>query len=254
MSKAVDLDDYVLETIAFLRRARTPIAFSRCLCQIVNNLGFSDFDIIQLGKRNSITCILTTLPEKFYQTYFEEELHKYDLTIACLYKAKKTLFHSEVYQFIEKCPIDIDLIRKNFQSHELMEHYGYYDAYYNPMTNQHTNSKIVVSILSEGVKRQEFRRLILEKKLQISSLSKVIDTLLFQQGLMEKTVSTKTLSPAEINIMNAIGRDSMTQKQAAETLGITVRTVEKHCENIKKVLNKPTISGCLFKAIKENLI
>ena len=62
------------------------------------------------------------------------------------------------------------------------------------------------------------------------------------------------LTDKQMSILVAMGKYSMTQQQAADFVGVAESTVKSYCKVIKKSLNKRTMAGAVFEAVRLGII
>ena len=254
-----ELNIFKEETLHALQMPRTATAFTNTLQRIVNDLGFSHFDITQVGSNLDLDIMLSTLPQPMLATYITEQLDKYDLSSEYINASLSPVFYSDFFHHFSTSPVLVEKIRKNLLIHELMKNYGFHDAYCCPIQKNNSDNKFIFSIHSEDEKSDEFKQLTMNRRAKIASLSGVVCNLLSESSFLHSTDMAKKnnavkLSRKQIAILEAMGKYSMTQQQAADYVGLSESTVKSYCKLIKNKLGKKTLNGAIFEALRLGII
>jgi DNA-binding CsgD family transcriptional regulator len=253
--KLSELEQFKFTTIGSLRASvRMPNkaeAFIRAVQTIVYTLGFSNFSISYVGIDSSADVPLSTTPASLLQTYFAEKMYEGDFASEYLDDAISPIYHSDIYQYLSQSPYKPKIIERTFLINELMHNYFFYDALCCPLTNYHSNRKIIFCILSEGEKPNEFKRQTLDCRAKIIYLANIANSFLPQLLSVAKAVkkNKSTLTKRQKDVLYAL-IGGMTQAEAAAYLGLRHLTVETYCKEIRQRLGAPTTIAAVGEAIR----
>ncbi|ARN76176.1 helix-turn-helix transcriptional regulator [Oceanicoccus sagamiensis] len=250
-----ELKSFKEESLHVLRMARTPKSFTQVTQKIMSDLDFSNFDITVVGNDLDLKCILSTMPKTLLATYVAEELGRGDLANECISLSSAPMYYSDIYEYISISPVRLSQFETTMQSYNLMADYSFYDSFCSPFQYR-PDKKMIFSIVSEATKPEDFKRLVLDRRAKITSLLNIVFELLNQSDFLpiDDIKETHSLTNKQLAILEAMGKYSMTQQQAADYARLTESTVKSYCKLIKAKLGVSTMAGAVFEAVRLGLI
>ena len=256
MTQSKELIAFKNEVGQTLGMPKTLRAFRNTVQHIVNNLGFSHFDITHIGGGDGLEVVTSNVPAALLDTYFEQDFSTNDIINDFLCCALTPQYFYNLYQFILRSPAHIEQMERSSMIYELMCNYRFYDSYSCPAHDQKSEKKLVFSVHAEGVKPDQFKKLVSDREAKIIALSRLIYARLNVSCflLSDTTENIAKLNKGEIAILEAMGKHSMTQQQAADFAGLAESTVKTYCKHIKEKLGKRTISGAIYEALRLGII
>lgn len=250
-----ELTTFKNDTRISLQRAATYEAFQNTLQQIIESMGFSNFDITLIEENLNLTIAMSTMPSSLLESYFSEQYDKHDLTIKYSTMPEYSPYYSDLRQYLSKSPAKITDIAKTLAVYDLMSSFNLHDAY--SRSEWHNNHQLMFSVMTEGLRPEEFKRLLTDRRSRISFLSTLTCELLTLPKFLPHTSNSKNiagLTKKQIEIIAAMGKHSMTQQQAADHVGLAEATVRLYCHEIKQKLGVKTMPGAVFEAIRLGII
>ena len=249
---AAELEMFKAESLDVLRDVRSKEELSAYLKFILNGLDLSGHDIMHLTSDSQHYGTITTMPGDLIEIYDAESMGEHDIAFECLNTSSTSMYYSDICEYLRKSPIRINSIDKALKPYDLLQDFGINDILCIPVNNVLTKGKTVFSVLAEDISPRKFKNQTLKLRQKLTFLANVVNSQISKIDSLCKDSNmeqSKVLTKRQLDVLEALGRHSMTQQQAARWLGISIRTIETHCEEIKKKLCKSTMPGAVFEAI-----
>ena len=199
-------------------------------------------------------------PHQMTDIYFEKKLYGLDMVLNIARNDNGPFFQSMIKDFVKDVPFMTGKIRENREICKLYEKFGHDDLYYVPL-GEHTgndNGRVVLYVGIEDMDGAYFKAHIKRCKHVVRDLGDAInyvgtrkfpDSFLF----LRKTQEIK-ITPRPLRVLETLAADDLTLLEAAEKLGISIHTADKHSAAVRSALNTRTIQGAVYKAKKLGLI
>ena len=251
-----------IDQIAFYRdltSARDMSDFMTRILKVVNRLGFSDYSFARLALQEDVERPVTTLPEEMPKNYREEAFYEHDMLLDYVAGGNTApLFQSQIGKSIDQAPFLTETYIRNRDIFKLNWSFGYNDSYLIPMLAHSDSGPVLFSITSKDMKGEEFQRRTNLCKPILHLLGEAVDyigTTKFPRFFLGHADQRDiVITPRPLLLLSALARDDLTLKEAAEKLGISVDTANKHIAAAKRALGVNTQAAAIYGAIKEGLI
>lgn len=247
--------DFRAEILSQLQRSKSAEFFLKEPLKLVNRLGFSDIDIMQVStKEPYIHFVASSLPKDIFETYQQEELYRDDIVPDVLMRSIGFIYRSNIYEYIFNAPFSSIRFDRNRVIDELWESYGYSNCYCMPLTPQEVDTRLVVSVLEKDTTQSEFRHRVNRQRLRLKELYLIMDELTPQCKFLTPIKNESTiLQDGDAELIKSfciLG----TAQQVADHLNLEITTVNNKMTRIKKALGASSIANAVYNAIKEGLI
>jgi Autoinducer binding domain len=134
----------------------------KCIHDIIVDLGFTDFSIVNMNAISMCQLQLETMPAKMVESYYDKRLYTDDITVTRAVKNSDAFFASELYKWIDSAPIENDLTENMTAIDELYKSYEYHDSYHIPF--EIDNDQLLLTITSRAMAAADFNQLINERR------------------------------------------------------------------------------------------
>ena len=261
-----DLESYKKDVLLRLRTAKSQKEFVSRLLACVRDLNFSDFDICKARvdpaeKQIHLESLLTSMPKTTIDVYMQEDAHLYDITLDFMVRSSSPVYVSKILQHINNCQFDAFIYDDSRVIYNLMESFGYGDAYVVPVPiDNDSSNKFLISFLAKDRSIDEFRKNAEKVRLQITRLVSVLKELLTKPGFIKTILITDTnnkkpvLKKEDIEILKAYATFAKTAEQVGQALDITPRKVKGRMDKIKAILGAHSPMGTVYLAIKRGYL
>lgn len=256
MNNVSKISQFKSDTLMSLKSTQSPQALKEETLKILNNIGFSDFDLSLLSYDSPANSLASTLPVGLNETYCQEGMYEYDVALECLLQNPGPIFFSDIYKYLAAFPYSSVRNQKNKLIHELMINYGYADGYCIPTQVKGSSDKLTFFVLAKDESSANIKSLAKEERAKLNHLINTFSFLMAQPKILRGFTSDSrpVLTTRQREVLNALANFARTNQEVAEQLGITVRTVAKHVEDIKLSLGARSIPNAVSLAIGYGLI
>lgn len=151
-------------------------------------------------------------------------------------------------------------ILQNRQIGSLIRSFGYSDFFIIPIGECILRSRILLEVATKDDNISNFRDHVKSCKNALQLLAEAIDYIgrrKFPKIFMYKILSEPNevrMTPQRLKVLETLAAGDKTLPQAADHLGISIHTINKHIAEARKALGASTIPGAVYKAIKTGLI
>ncbi len=232
--------------------------------QCIQELGFSDFDYqLVLGEGHvNIESDLSTLPNDLLACYVDAQLHKYDMLVDYVLCNENPIFIKTIYEHIASLPFETERIRQNKFVRQLLKRFEYEDSYSMPIHYNDKNSGekevFLFSVFCEKKSSESLKTLVKRKEAELTCLKNVFCTLWYKKYFKPEGSKPKKavnlLSTRQTEILQHFAIHGPSSKRVGDLLCRSSRTIEKHAENIRKILNVRTTTEAVVIGINKGLI
>lgn len=241
-----------------LARAKNISEFNQRILSIISRFGLTDFAFGRLNNLGIQTGSLHTTHQEFLKIYESEEFHPYNLVVKHGHVATTPIFTSAIERYINDSPFETETFKRNHDLIRLCKCYGYYDFYNIPIKAFNGTGNAMLSVSTKKLASQGFQHQIAKHEQDLDQLTRAIDyvgTRKFPSSFLNsKELSDIMVTPKPLELLNTLAKDNITLKNAANQLGISLDTANKHIANIKHALGANTQAAAVYRAIKEGLI
>ncbi|TQV68001.1 hypothetical protein FKG94_24515 [Exilibacterium tricleocarpae] len=251
-----------IDQIAFYRdltSAKDMSDFMTRILGVVNRLGFSDYSFARLALKEDVERPVTTLPEEMPKNYREEAFYEHDMLLDYVAGGNTApLFQSQIGKSIDQAPFLTETYKRNRDILNFNWSFGYNDSYLIPMHAHNGGGPVLFSITSKDMKIEEFQRRTNLCKPVLHLLGEAVDyigTTKFPRFFLGHADQRDiVITPRPLLLLSALAREDLTLKEAADKLGISIDTANKHIAAAKRALGVNTQAAAIYGAIKEGLI
>lgn len=231
--------------------------FKRRVLMLVNNLGFSDFLFTHLDTSYELHGKVTSLPADLLDTYYSESFYRHDLLWKYLEQNDAPIFQSVLNTYVRAAPIKISQITSNQALADLTESYGYADYYILPAKSQ-LGGRSALAIHSAKVSPRAFQDRVATCQPNLELLCCAVDyicAIRFAQAVTKLGRNTAIgLSARPVELLKHLAVNDCTLGQAAQRMGITVKTAAVHINTVRKAFGVSTSPAAVLQAIKHRFI
>lgn len=240
-----------------LKNALSPATTQKVLDNAIRELEFTHYQLGFVTNNNTeYVHIFDNLPQSLQWTLTAEENAIAPIKHAYLSADAPNLFYSEVYKYQRENPTSI--AQQNFAEHvhAILEDFGFDEiwtrVYSAPNPVNHSPVTMLFSVAAIDQSIAVFRKLLMRRRGELSVLIRHI----FNATVPLLTMQQESVKLRETyaQILTLMGRDSMTQQQTAEALGLTESTVKTYCKLIKRALGKSTLAGAVYEATRLGIV
>lgn len=230
----------------------------RRISNIVQRLGFSDFNYQPLLAAQSERPILSTLPATLLDHYFSKRLYFLDMNLQCARQNSDPFYHSSVHDYVAKAPFKTDTTQCMKTISETNKNYGYYDFYSIPTNSHNNNQRVLLTVTLRGASPMDLKRIVAECSADLQLLCEAIDFVTNQRFaadfLGDDTRKKHVINPKPLRVLNALANNDLTINQVAEKLCISVVTANQHLKTVRKSLGTQTNYAAIKLALRYGLI
>ncbi|MEJ2417472.1 MAG: hypothetical protein P8Y45_11175 [Exilibacterium sp.] len=247
-----------------LKACKDLAEFRYSTLQCIQNLGFSDFDYqLVLGEGHvNIESDLSTVPNDLLACYVDAQLHKYDMLVDYVLCNENPIFIKTIYEHIASLPFETERIRQNKFVRQLLKRFEYEDSYSMPIHHNDKNSGekevFLFSVFCEKKSSECLKALVKRKEEELTCLKDVFYTLWYKKYFKPEGSKPKKavnlLSTRQTEILQHFAIHGPSSKRVGDLLCRSSRTIEKHAENIRKILNVRTTTEAVVIGINKGLI
>ncbi|MBL4800481.1 MAG: autoinducer binding domain-containing protein [Emcibacter sp.] len=231
---------------------RSQQEFTNKISDILERLGFTGFSFTALTPAPYL--LYTSLSEAFLQTYHAEGFMVDDYDVR--YRGTGPTFRSAISQYMAAAPVETSDMARNREIGDLYKSHGLYDSYLIPVTS--AGDRFVFCVTTQTKNIANFHDKITAHAPRLLLLAKLI----LQSGKRKfKATFDRAANPPKIKItpkplrvLQTLALDDLTLIQAAEKLGISIHTADKHSAVSKQAFGASTLHGAVYKAIQANMI
>lgn len=242
----------------FFAESSDVLAFARRIRNSVERMGFSDFSYHRVECKSSTDDCMYTTPKRLAEYYDGEGAWQYDPVLLHCATEDKPIFRSTVNRYIERAPFSNEAFTRILKLRDYTAGLGFFDYYHRSLRTTNGNGNAVLSVTARNVRVGEFHSRIAKREEELNLLTRVIDyvgSLKFPQYFMDTSESREVvISPRPLVLLHVLARSDVTVSQAADQLGISVSSVNKHIAALKQAFGAKTLWGALYKATKAGLI
>jgi len=240
-----------------LAKRRTLQGFFKTIQGLLKPYGMSDFALI-LSKGDGFQR-LWMHPEKEPDKYREGRLHEADFNVRHCMNSDELMLQSWVNSFVEKAPVEDELIATNKdirRSLESISIYNYGGIGFSPSGAGGDRARAIFSFSAKGAPSDwvEIRaRRHADQLRKIGQAVEYIGSLHHGMNLGGKSRGNQLIPNKPLELLRLIAAD-LTLGDAAAVMNITTGTANQHMYIAKKCLGAHTQAGAVVKAIKQGLI
>lgn len=235
-----------------LERVRTFDYFIQQIRSIVTDLGFSHYEFSLLSENNGVETLTNILPTQMVAVYFSEQLYKYDLLVEHVYDSKQPVFQSAVDKLLAHENF-CDRIKKNLIIKELMNDYGFFDAFCLPVSIPDTNRKILFSVMSENTELNIFKRNVIEQRARLGHLAQSFYRIAIK-NFPRKFPFKSLLTKRQTDVLQTVLNREAPMDEIAKDLNISISTLYRHIDNAKEAFGTTSTYKLLGMAQEKGLI
>ena len=255
-----DSDTHFKALHSELSYSRTLDDFTQRIQKIIGDIGFSDFMFIRLNRLwldDSRHGLLHSFPDELMRIYHERKIYETDLILLYGKDNTQPIFSSEVYDYIDKAPFEIGLVKKNRTLLQLYRRFGYFEHYVIPIPALNGSGNVQLLLTRNGIDKKKFQSLAEPVLHSCRSLCKAIDsvsTTRFRSSFIDSENNPVSITRKPLHILHQLANTDMNIKEPASEMSISPITAHQHIATARKVLRVKTNIAAVTKAIKSGLI
>ncbi len=259
--KREEVRKYEIELYKFLSRIREFRKFKSCIVEELFELGFGHWAYSQLDLPDSLTVSehLGTINEELLDIYMHEAYYECDLTLQHANRSDRPVFQSDIESFIKSSPVETESLKRCTSLLKLNKNFGYTDYYSIPLKSQGKNdSRTLFTVTTTNKDSGDFRSRVIRNAGKLHALGRIINDL----GLLNfpgiftgsKNKYEKFIKSQPFNLLVTMAKHDLPLNMAADRLGISLSTAEKHIQNIRQSLGAKTNYGAYEIALKRGFV
>lgn len=257
---SLDRESYYRDVCDELMRSRTIDELALRIHDIVKDLGLTDFLFMRLERqwRTDSKCgLLFSLPQELMHAYHEE--HMYDIDLVLPYGKANTqpIFSSQIYEYIDNAPFELDLTQKNRRLLKLYKRFNFLEHAVLPMTACNDSGNVLLMLTSAGTGKEALQQQITPIMPKCRLLCKAIDfvcTKMFQSTFIDKKDNPIAITRKQLTLLRRLVNSDITISNLASDMCISPITAHQHIAAVRKALHVKTNIGAVVKAIRAGLV
>jgi len=253
-------DDYERDLFQWLVNAKDYRKFERRVADELSTFKLNGWAYIRLDIpiQLSASDTLGTICKEHSRSYDEGGFYECDLLIQHVNESMLPVFKSDIDNYVQNSPFVTADMKRYKELSKLNESYGCNDSYCIPLANAKREGRALFALNSKGMHEQTFKSVVNDKSAILKAIGRAINDAgvinfpdLFTDG---KRAFEKMVNSQPFNLLVTMVKYDLTLNQAADRLGISVNTAQKHISNIRRALNAKTNYGAYETALRQGLI
>lgn len=252
-----------LRPLQDIKNVRDIIKFRRHLLKLVQMIGFSDYFFQQMPWRERTKQPFGSLPKELVAIYLQEKHFDHDLALQHVQSTASPVFMSSIGEFIREARYKSDAFHGYADHINACQKFGYNDFYYIPLRARGVrhildgSCRVTMAVSVKGMSSDDFKRKVEKHAMELDLLAQAIfckGDMEFPAYFMNVKVKAKVNGSRPMQLLNALAKEDMNLKQAADKLCISIDTANKHIASAKKAWGTRTQAAAVYRAIKAGLI
>lgn len=238
--KCGSLDEYLAVTADILRR-----------------MGFTDCSFTRMNTREMEHRMFTT-PEALTEHYQHPDISKNDFVLRYCSESTVPRRKSEFDRYIEQANFDIDILRSNRETRQILEGYGYWDYYNLPIPATNGRGNVMLAATARRMAVNDFGMLVDKYAVALRILARTLDhagtTRIPREFLGKDEEKEIHIKPRALAVLNLMANEGMSVAEVAAALHLSEARVKQLLRAIRDALDARTNMQAVARAYRFGLI
>jgi DNA-binding CsgD family transcriptional regulator len=243
--------------IALLEKAKDPSDFHRKIVTAINDLGFTDYAFTQLNTAEDLDYSLLTVSKQQMDIYKAEAFFEHDMIVQYSTSNVHPMYQSSIENYVNSAPFVTKPIEHNRELFKMLKSFGFFEYYIIPIEVRPNNSIVSFSVSINNAESVDVKRAVGVNKIALKSLGEsifVVANRKFPGQFIYRENSEVILSASNVAVLQAFANGCKTAQQVADTLNLSVNTVNYHLDKSADDLGVKTKYQAFVRAAELGLI
>lgn len=253
--------DYILDELQWYRslaRSDNMQEFVANFIAQISAIGFSDFSYYNLSRSAQPSLRISTLPSIVSKCCASNDAYRFDPVFEYAASNTRAIFQSTITEYLENAPFTTSGFIAVIEMQKLLQEMGYEDQYCIPIKADQDHSSALLVVTSRYTSAKTLRKRAVEHDVELRLLARALHYIGNKQFpsyfIDQNAHAAVKMSPKSLFLLNALAKEDLTLKQAADKLCMSESTTNKHIAAIKQALRVRTLWGAVYLAGRSGLI